>query len=460
VTTVTVAFAEAHWQEIINSLSDDRETAAVLLAGVAEDADRLLLTVNRVVWIPEDAYEYRDRRQLRISSKGWMPLLKYAANGRWCPIFLHTHPTANPEPSARDDRVDEALRPTFQMRADSDLYVSLVLGIVDDKPTLSGRVYELDHAPMPVSRIRIAGRQLRVQRAFADESGGDALDLDPYDRQILAFGEAVQRVLRDLRVGIVGGGGTGSCVAEQLVRLGVGSVVLIDDDILTSTNLTRIYGSRRADVNRPKVEVLHDYLTSIGLHTQVEPQIANITRRAGMELLRSCDLVFGCTDNHSSRAVLSRLAYWYLIPVIDMAVVIKSEEARIIGVYGRVTFAAPGEPCLLCRGEIDGRRAAEERYSDPERVRLSEEGYAEGLDDDDPAVIAFTTMTAAHAVADFLQRLFGFRASSLSGKYRLQISDKTIGHPASSIRDGCHCASGVKWGRADHDPPLDMAWAE
>src|SRR5947209_1130991 len=195
-----------------------------------------------------------------------MPALKYAASGRWCPIFLHTHPGGRPEPSARDDLVDEAMRPVFQTRAGSSRYVSLVLGVVDGKPRMSGRVYELDQAPDRVSRVRVAGRQLRVHRTFGPgEDDLTDLDLDPYDRQILAFGEAGQRVLHDLRVGVVGAGGTGSSVAEQIIRLGVGTVALIDGDIVTSTNVTRIYGSTLADIDRPKVEVLHDHLTSIGL---------------------------------------------------------------------------------------------------------------------------------------------------------------------------------------------------
>jgi molybdopterin/thiamine biosynthesis adenylyltransferase len=178
-----------------------------------------------------------------------------------------------------------------------------------------------------------------------------------------------------------------------------------------------------------------------------------------MELLRTCDVVFGCTDSHSSRSVLSRLAYWHLIPVIDMGVVISSLQERIVGIYGRVTVATPGEPCLLCRGEIDPRRAAEERYSESERTRLAAEGYAEGLDEPDPAVIAYTTMTASYAVADLLQRLFGFAEGRLSAKLLLRISDRAIGRPSGAIRDGCYCAPTTKWGLGDREPPLGITWA-
>ena len=456
--TTTIAFAEPHWGELIASLSDERETAAVLFAGVTEEEERLLLTVNRILWVAEDAYDARTPRSLRIASRGWMPALKHAAEGRWCPIFFHTHPGLEPQPSSFDDEVDALLAPVFRTRADSSFYVSAILGMIAGRPVLSGRVYGQEGSPSQIDRVRFAGQQLRVFQAAGSNDEGDVTDFDVYDRQIRAFGKDGQRILRRLRIGIVGCGGTGSAVAEQLTRLGVGSLVLVDDDEITDTNVTRVYGSRIADKGRPKVEVLREHLKEIGLGTTIDAQMGRITHRQYLMALRDCDLVFGCTDNNSSRLILSRLAYWYLMPVIDMAVVITSNNEQIVGVYGRVTTAAPGEPCLLCRGEIDPRRATEERYSTEERAQLAAEGYAQGLDDPDPAVIAYTTTTAAHAVSDFLQRLFGFGPGQLSGRYRLQISDKSIQMPGSASRDGCYCSSPKMWGRGDYEPLLGLTW--
>ena len=84
---------------------------------------------------------------------------------------------------------------------------------------------------------------------------------------------------QELRVGVVGCGGTGSAVLEQLTRLGVGSLTFADDDVVTPTNVTRIYGSTLDDVDRPKVDVLRDHLARIGLGTELSPSPA--TSRAG-----------------------------------------------------------------------------------------------------------------------------------------------------------------------------------
>jgi hypothetical protein len=55
---------------------------------------------------------------------------------------------------------------------------------------------------------------------FFDEGDNEQVDLAAFSRQILAFGEEFQRLLKKLHIGIAGLGGTGSAVCEQLVRLG------------------------------------------------------------------------------------------------------------------------------------------------------------------------------------------------------------------------------------------------
>lgn len=460
--TTTIALPETIWDDLLRSLDDSRERAAVLLAGIAEQEESLVLTVNEVVWVPENTYELREEHRLRIASAGWMHALKRAATRGLVPVFFHTHPNGPPEPSIHDDEVDAAIASVFRTRSGAAVYASVILGVAGgDGPALSGRLYA-GREPKVLDRVRIAGRQLRVRAAYgsADWAGDTAAVENIFDRQIRAFGVDGQRVLRELRVGVVGCGGTGSAVAEQLTRLGIGALVLIDHDIVTNTNVTRVYGSTLRDAGRPKTAVVANHLESIGLGTQIDAHEGDVTHRATMEFLRGCDVIFGCTDNHSSRAILSRLAYWYLIPVIDMGVVIAPRDGAEISVYGRVTVATPGEPCLLCRGEVDPQRAAEERLASDDLKRLADEGYARGLDDPDPSVVAYTTLTAAYAVADFLQRLFGFGASRLSGKLLLLISDRSIGRPAGESREGCYCVPSSKWGLGDRRAPLGLTWAE
>src|SRR5206468_1741580 len=84
-----------------------------------------------------------------------------------------------------------------------------------------------------------------------------------FDRQVRAFGAAGQDRLREMRVGIVGLGGTGSIVLEQLAHLGVRRFLLMDPDFVERTNLNRLVGSTESDVGKSKVEVATAYAKRI-----------------------------------------------------------------------------------------------------------------------------------------------------------------------------------------------------
>lgn len=453
---VRLAAPEQIWEELRNSLTHENESAAFILAGRSVEAERLTLCLNRVIWVPEAAYNERSSKQMKISSSGWMRALAEAARGRWQPIFFHTHPGAFPNPSHLDDRVADQLAPVFANRANAE-YASLILGGTSDEPTFSG-IYRTHDVDANVSHLRVVGDRVRVLPAHSKSSDADP-NLSIFDRQVRAFGLQGQLILRGLRVGIAGAGGTGSAVCEQLVRLGVGSIVLVDDDHVTDKNVTRIYGSTLDDVGRPKVEVLADHANRIGLATEVAFEVAKVTDKRGFEALKGCDVVFGCTDDNAGRAILSRLAYWYCLPVFDVGVVITTSEGEITGLFERLTVIGPGTTCLFCRDRIDVDRMREEALSDDERQQLADEGYARGLADPDPSVIAYTTMVASLAVDEFLQRLFGFGLERPADELLVRVPDREIRRLRRPPREGHFCTDLSMIGRADRDPPLDTMWA-
>ena len=117
-------------------------------------------------------------------------------------------------------------------------------------------------------------------------------------------------------------------------------------------------------------------------------------------------MVFCCTDDHASRLLLNRFAYFYEIPVIDIGLAIERGEVDVKDMTGRVTRLGPGSPCLLCRNIVDPRRASEEelRAKDPEAyARQVNEGYILGGGDPEPAFISMTTSVATLAMEDRLR---------------------------------------------------------
>jgi hypothetical protein len=231
--------------------------------------------------------------------------------------------------------------------------------------------------------------------------------------------------------------------------LGVRDLVSVDDDDITCTNVSRVYGSSLSDEGRAKVDVAHANAERIGLGTLLTRSRGRTDKREALELLRTCDVVFGCTDDHTGRFTLSQLSFYYLVPLIDLGVVIDAPEGRIRSITGRITYVAPGEACLVCRGVVDLDLVREEAYATEERERLAGEGYARGLGEPDPAVVAYTTMVAAWGVSDLLERLFGFGADDVRGEIRLRIADRKMTSRSAQPEPAHICGDQSRWGLGD-----------
>jgi molybdopterin/thiamine biosynthesis adenylyltransferase len=277
-----------------------------------------------------------------------------------------------------------------------------------------------------------------------------------FDRQVRAFGPEGQRLLRALTIGVVGAGGTGSPTVEQLARLGVGRILSIDDDRVDRRNLTRIHQSAESDIGRLKVEVARDSAEAFGTGTIVEAIPEKAISADVIRRLAGCDLIFGCTDDHAGRLVLSKLAYHYLVPVIDLGVQVDVGDGNVRGVHGRVTFAGPGYPCLECRGQVDLRLAAAEQMNPDERARQAEEGYVPGIGEAAPALVPYTTATSSTAVTEMTARLFGFGEEPPPGQLLLGLHDRSVRTAGRPARAGHYCTDPTQWGKGDTTPPLGI----
>lgn len=435
---------------ILAALAQKDETAWTLTATCSRDSQLLLgRTLDDVA---PDAYVERGPRHLRIASRGFVLAFGRAARRREGVVFVHTHPGGDPAPSKPDDEVDELLAELAETRG-AAFYAALNVGGSPSAPRISGRLHRADGSWQALERLRIAGNDMRVVLA---EDAGPAPAKQVFDRQVRAFGAAGQELLSQLHVGVVGAGGTGSAAIEQLARLGVGRITVIDDDTVDITNVTRIHGSAQRDVAIPKAELAKRAAEAVGTGCRAEAHVGTVATRAAVEALSGCDVVLGCTDDHAGRFVLSLLAYRYLLPVIDCAVMVDSDGRRARGVFGRVTIIAPGEPCLVCRGEVDMVLAGEELLAPAERQARASEGYARGAGGPAPSVVAFTTLVASWTVHELLGRLLGY-STSTAANVLLRPHDQIV-RPAGGGRaqPGHVCADPEAWGVGDTDPPLGI----
>jgi molybdopterin-synthase adenylyltransferase len=161
------------------------------------------------------------------------------------------------------------------------------------------------------------------------------------------LGEQSDTILGKLRVAIVGLGGGGSHIVQQLAHIGVGHFVLFDHDRIEESNLNRLVGGTLADVENKewKVNIGSRVIRSVNLQAEVIAESRRWQERA--ELLRDRDVVFGCVDSFAARDELERAARRYLIPYIDIGMDIHERGSRYY-ITGQVALSLPGEACLHC----------------------------------------------------------------------------------------------------------------
>lgn len=458
--TVTLALPQHLSDDLTRAAWQPLESAGVLFASVVRLEDGKIRLLGRAIeWVNERSYLKREADHLAIASEGYVHALGKAENLGEMPLWVHTHPglSAVPAPSPSDRIVDREISDLFRLRSGSQYYGTLIVSPRLDGLAFTGTLQEDARDISEIEHLWSVGNRFRLT-ASAHATLADPLPA--FDRNVRAFGNDIQRTLHALHVGIVGCGGTGSAVAEQLVRLGVREVTLIEPDVVSETNLTRLYGSGVSDIGQPKVDVVADHLRRIAPDLRCEPIRAMLTVESAARKLLPCDVIFGCTDDNAGRLVLSRIATYFLTPVIDCGVLLSSNgSGDLTGIDGRITILTPGQACLVCRGRIDLARASTELLTPEERRQREDEGYAPALGRVEPAVITFTTAVAAAAVNELLERFIGYGADPRPSEILLRFHDREISGNVALPRERhyCHPAAG-KLGLGLTQPFLEQAW--
>lgn len=452
-------------QDVYSALMDhlfqpgQTEQGAYLLCGLSHSAAETRLLVRQLLPVlPQDVI-CSSRSHMEIAPQSYMRAMKAADIDDLSFVFVHSHPPGVHDHSPADDETEVSLFRTAYIRIGTPgaVHASIVFSAHDRS---SARIWHPDGSNSTVTILRVVGDRFRL---YPDpQSAGFSERI--FDRQVRAFGSGIQQILRNLRVGIVGAGGTGSAIAEQLIRLGVGRLSLFDEQCLEPSNTTRVYGSALEDAGQHKVEIIRSHSNHIGLATEVVTVPANITHRSAAELLRDCDAIFGCTDDEWGRSILCRIATDYYIPVFDMGVKIDSRDGKIASIEGRVTTLLPGAACLFCRGRITAEGVSAdviEKHNKDQIDELRRQGYAPELHENAPAVIPFTTAVASAAIQEFLHRLTGFMGSERTSSEVILFFDQCRTRTNwVSPQAGCFCGDRQSWGRGDQQPLLGMLWQD
>lgn len=182
--------------------------------------------------------------------------------------------------------------------------------------------------------------------------------MSKHDRQSF-LGAKSEQDLKRAKVGIIGLGGGGSHVAQQLAHLGVGNYVLVDPDIIDETNLNRLVCGTMEDVKRGalKVDIAERMVRAVVAGANVSAH-AMQWQEVSKEL-QTCDVLIGCLDSVAAKDQLDKFCQRFLVPYIDIGMDVHKLDAGFL-ISGQVVMITPGSPCLRCMGLVTQEALAQE----------------------------------------------------------------------------------------------------
>lgn len=384
---------------------DGKEAAAVALCGWVTAGNFAKLSIHELVLVPYDEC-LRKPNKLVWPTDRVLPMLARAEKDGLSLVKFHSHMGGFGEFSHADDLSDDDLFGGVTSWLPHRPHASVIM--LPDR-AMNGRMFIDGQPPKRLRMIGVVGNRIQIYapRAPLHAAGQEAT--------LQVFGELTVRQLRNLIVVVVGVSGTGSLVVEQLIRTGVGTLIVIDDDVILDRNLNRILNATAEDarLKRPKVELPPRTAVITGTGTTVIPVPRSLLDQDALRLAAVADVLFGCVDTTLARVVMNRISTFHSMPYFDLGVRIDADGmGGVEYVGGTVHYLQPGLSTLQSRGAIDGERLRAEwlALSDPESLkRLRGEGYLKGFANQRPVVMPLNMQMAGTAMMDFLARLHGFR---------------------------------------------------
>ena len=219
----------------------------------------------------------------------------------------------------------------------------------------SHEIHDLQGIETPIAD----GDQVAVIPALAGGSDNDGADdgrvetnakpsaaLTPdevmrYSRHIIMgpVGPVGQRRLRNAKVLVIGAGGLGSPVAIYLALAGVGTVGLVDFDVVDLSNLQRQLLHQTPDVGRTKLESARDTLHDYNPHVTVREHPYPLTSDNAMEVIGEYDLVVNGADNFATRYRVNDACYMQGKTLVDGSILLFDGQATVFN---------PGAGCYRC----------------------------------------------------------------------------------------------------------------
>jgi molybdopterin/thiamine biosynthesis adenylyltransferase/rhodanese-related sulfurtransferase len=208
---------------------------------------------------------------------------------------------------------------------------------------LAGRVLKELGYPNVVSLAGGAGAWRAAGGRVAKERVWTAQQLERYSRHFMLkeVGKEGQARLLDSKALLVGAGGLGSPIALYLAAAGVGTLGVVDSDVVDISNLQRQILHTTDRVGVSKVESAAKTVTALNPDVRIEPHAYRLTPDNVMDVMKNYDVVVDGADNFDTRYMLNDAAFFLKKPIV---------HGSIFQFEGQVTTIAPhlGGPCYRC----------------------------------------------------------------------------------------------------------------
>jgi|HubBroStandDraft_4_1064222.scaffolds.fasta_scaffold00333_21 hypothetical protein len=259
--------------------------------------------------------------------------------------------------------------------------------LVFARRAIAGDIWLTDGTRADLQKLEVVGakRELLFPQTVVATPGPDGRR----QRQTLLLGSAGQAILREAKVGVIGAGGVGSLIVEQLARLGVGHIVVVDPDRIEESNFSRIVGSREHDywpyltrsafqplrwlgrrLSRTKVSIAKRLAHEANRNGTFEAVFGNVLEPDVASRLLDCDFLFLAADSMQARFLFNAAVHQYLVPGIQIgAKAAADKDGTLSSVFSVARRVLPDSGCLWCNGLIPPHRLQAESLSDEEPVR-------------------------------------------------------------------------------------------
>src|SRR5882762_2342189 len=242
------------------------------------------------------------------------------------------------------------------------------------------------------------------------------------------LGSDATKIFADSVVAVVGLGGGGSHIAQQLAHIGFLNVQLYDGDTAELSNLNRLIGASLDDVQTAakKVDIASRMMLSVNPDIRIETFACNWQLAA--QSIREADVILSCVDSYAARQDIEATARRFLIPLLDIGMDVHLVDKRP-HVSGQVILSLPGGPCMKCLGFLSDNN-------------LQQEAELYGAAGGRPQVVWANGVLASIAVGLLVDLLTGWNGLPPEGEYlhfdgnthqvsrspRIEFAPKTCSH--------------------------------